>query len=102
VSALTWAEVALQQMPLSQARLRAEMEWRVITGKALGILTTIEDVPAVRPPPIAPRGRGKRESKPLRVIPVERKGAHRMLALPDGRRIAGSRRTVRTTISINR
>jgi hypothetical protein len=92
MSSLTWAEARQQAQPMSQARLRAEMEWAAITGKAPSILRTIDDVPAVRPPPAVPRGRGKRHQKPKRPVLVEVKRS-RMVECPDGRVLACKRTT---------
>lgn len=91
MTALSWVEVAQQQQPMSQARMRAEMHWRIITGKAPGILDTFGDLPRLRPEPIAPRGRGKLQPKPAKPVLVETRKT-RMLICPDGRVIATKRR----------
>jgi hypothetical protein len=104
MSALTWEQaIALQHRPLSPERMRAELLWQEVTGKSAG-LPPLPAVwwtpPAPAPAPRAPRGRGKRQHAPARVVAVEKKGARRMLQMPDGRQVAGSRRTIRTTITV--
>jgi hypothetical protein len=107
MSALTWDQVIAEQQHrarvLSPERMRAEMLWQEITGKVSGLppLPAIWwSPPAPAPAPRAPRGRGRRQAKPARVVSVEKKAGPRMLAMPDGRNVAGSRRTIRSTITV--
>lgn len=87
--------------PLSDARLRAEMQWAVITGRSPILLRTFADVPEVRPPapaPRTPRGNGKRKPKQARPVLVEKRWT-KTVACPDGRFLA-SKRSVQTYITV--
>jgi hypothetical protein len=100
MSSLTWAEaIALQHRPLSPERMRAELMWAEITGKSVGQpLPERWWTPPPLPAPASPRGRGKRKPETKKVVAVERKGERRMLHMPDGRMIAGSRRKTQEII----
>lgn len=106
MSTLTWDQVLAEKQHrakvISPERMRAELLWREVTGKATGLqpLPATWWTPQPAPAPRAPRGRGRREVKTPRVVTVERKGAHRMLSMPDGRSVAGARKTIRTTITV--
>jgi hypothetical protein len=104
MSARTWDQVLAEQQHrarvLSPERVRAELEWARITGKSSAIfgdpLGYVPCIP-IRPEPVAPRGRGKRQHKATRPVLVERKST-RLLTTPDGQRVA-CKRTSRTYIA---
>jgi hypothetical protein len=107
MSSLTWDQLLLEQhraRPLSSERLKAELLWQELTGGAPAGLPPLPAMwwapPAAAPAPRSPRGRGRKKPATTHVVAVERKGAQRMLTMPDGREVAGSRRTVRTTITV--
>jgi hypothetical protein len=106
MSALTWPELLERQQPMSPERMRAELQWQQITNKAPAGL---EPLPAKwwtplppAPPARAPRGNGKRKAQTTHVVAVERKAGPRLLKLPDGSRVAGSRRIARSVITVTR
>jgi hypothetical protein len=110
MSSLTWVEILEEQQirarVLSPERMRAEMLWAQITGKAPDIFGPFVGVPEPlqRKAPQGPRARGKnpckRKGNARHAVLVERKGARRMLQMPDGKMLAGPRRVTRTTITI--
>jgi hypothetical protein len=102
MSALTWDQVLAEQQQrarvLSPERMRAEMLWAQLTGKAPDIFGPfVEPQPITRPGPVAPRGKGLRRPKALKPVLVETKRT-KMVTCPDGRVIATKRR-VQTYIS---
>jgi hypothetical protein len=107
MSSLTWDQHLLEQngaRPLSPERLKAELQWQELTGGTPAGLPPLPATwwapPAPAPAPRSPRGRGRKKPATTHVVAVERMGPQRLLTLPDGTRVAGSRRTVRTTITV--
>jgi hypothetical protein len=93
VSALTWRQAVALERRLGPERMHSELLWSEVTGKT----ASLPPLPATwRSPP----SRRDRRSRGRHLVVVERKTSPRMLLLPDGRRIAGSRRTIRTTITV--
>jgi hypothetical protein len=103
MSTLTWDQVLEEQQRrvrvLSPERMRAEMAWSQLTCKAPAIFGPAGDVPCpIRPPPIAPRGRGKRKVTTTRVVAVERRRT-KLVTCPNGA-ILAAKRTAHSYLTI--